>query len=70
MKAQFVFNGKKYISETKKQAQDFLKYWDSPFSKVFELKIGWNINGIERAPGWVLVPVIEDDKIEYEKRIK
>lgn len=67
MKTQFVFNSRKYIAPSKTEAENFIKFWDSPFSKIFPLKTGWKINMTERAPGWVPIPVFDDDRIEYGK---
>lgn len=62
---QFIFNGRKYLSPNKDEVKNFCKYWDSPFSQIFHLETSWKITVIERAPGWVPVPVFERNLIEY-----
>lgn len=65
MKYQFIINSRVYFSGSKKDAEKFIAYWDSPFSKVMTFKTSWKIKGIELAPKWVPIPVLIDDKIEY-----
>lgn len=67
MKTQFVFNGRKYLSPSKEESKRFLDFWDGWASKIHPLQTTWNLTTIERAAGWIPIPVIDDDKIEYSK---
>lgn len=56
--------GRLYFAESKMEARQFIKFWSPSFSKIYPLKISWNIKGIERSPGWVPL-AIELPHIEY-----
>lgn len=67
MKVQFCFNGHKYIAPSKQEAEIFLEFWDGWAAKIFPLDTSWDIKFVERAPGWVPVPIDLGHKIEYSK---
>lgn len=66
MTAQFNFRGHKYLSPSFKEAEKFLKFWDTK-AKIQEFETTWIITAIERGPGWAPVGIMEDSKfvIEY-----
>lgn len=66
MKYHFYFNGKSYLAESKNHANEFIKFWDSPFTRAVPIKTKWEIKGIELAPSYIPVPLILD-QIEYSK---
>jgi len=66
-KVQFVLGHTKYLAESKEVAQAFVDYWQPNFTRISPLKTNWKIKGIERAPGWVPIPIDMENKIEYGK---
>jgi len=68
MKSQFIFNNRKYIVNSKKEARKFLKFWDDRSAMVRRLRTGWKLKGVERGPCWAPVSVVDEgwyDQIEY-----
>jgi hypothetical protein len=69
MKVQFNFNGHRYFAPSKQEAIKFIEYWDGVVMNIHPFSTNWDIKTVERGPGWVPVPVFDDDRIEYGKKV-
>jgi hypothetical protein len=66
----FNWNRKIYWSTRKGVLEAFASWLSGKeiTSRVFGISVtNWRIDGVERAPAWVPIPVIEPGIIEYEK---
>lgn len=66
MKAQFVFNDRKYITPSKKEGKKFLRFWGDRSAMVRRFRTGWNLKAVERGPCWAPVSIVDDKwQVEY-----
>lgn len=70
MKCVFTINGVNYLSQTKKEAQAFIRYWNKEsitFQYPIPFKTSWRFQHIERAPSYGQMQRLDLSKIEYGK---
>lgn len=65
MKSAFTFNGKHYISPSKKEARKFLKFYSQPRLAVYRFKTNWKIKHVECVPSWGQVMRVKLDNVEF-----
>ena len=77
MKCTFTFNGRVYVSPSRKMARRFLKFWNywerfqflqrRNKAKLYRLRSGWKLTTVERAPQWAaaLFTINEAGEMEY-----
>jgi len=70
MKCQFVMNGQTYFAPSKKEAKQFVKHWDSFFSRIHRIKTTWKFKHVEKAPDWVPKAVLLETGVEYKNDFK
>lgn len=68
MKVKFSFHERNYIAPSKKEAYNFLSYWQHvPFPKtVRRLDVTWNLEHVELAPSYGQLIAVQLDKVEYK----
>lgn len=66
MKVQFMFRRAKYFAKDEQQAREFLNYWKYNHGNIYPMKTNWNIEHVERGPGWSPYQ-IDFSNIEFSK---